>query len=193
MLSGTVAAGSAISVSRTERRRSGSTLTACLTWTMPSTSSGVRPMTGNREWPVCAGRLDDVLRRVAPLEEVHVHARRADVRCGAVAEGDAAGDELGRLVVDGALLGRSEHERAQLESASRAERSSSCGSTPNDRTMALARPFSPRIGHAITCVKRRCGSWVNRAVACGIARAMFLGMSSPMSIVTTVLTISATA
>jgi hypothetical protein len=34
---------------------------------------------------------------------------------------------------------------------------------------------------------------VNDAVACGIASAMFLGMSSPTSIVTTVLTISATA
>ena len=74
----------------------------------------------------------------------------------------------------------------------RAERSSSCGSTPNDLTTPLARPLSARIGHAIARVNRRCGSWVNDAVACGTARAMFFGMSSPTSIVTTVLATSAT-
>ena len=59
--------------------------------------------------------VDDVERGVARLQEVHAHTRRADVGGGAVAEGDAAGDEVGGLVVDGALPRRPQHERAQLE------------------------------------------------------------------------------
>jgi hypothetical protein len=59
--------------------------------------------------------------------------------------------------------------------------------------MAFAIPLSARIGHAMALVNQRCGSWVIDAVTCGSARAMFLGMSSPTSIVTIVLTARATA
>ncbi len=70
----------------------------------------------------------------------------------------------------------------------RAERSSSCGSTPSLRTIALADPLSTRIGRRIAPVNGRIGSWVARAVAIGRAMARFLGTSSPNTIVSTVLT-----
>ena len=64
--------------------------------------------------PGLAGRLDDVERGVAGVEEVHADPGRADVGGGAVTERDAARHEVGRLVVDGTLAGGAQHERAQL-------------------------------------------------------------------------------
>ena len=68
----------------------------------------------------------------------------------------------------------------------RAERSSSCGSTPSRRTSALAEPLSSVIGPAIAAVKNRIGAWVARAVPSGRAIARFFGTSSPKTIVTRV-------
>ena len=104
MLSGTVVAGSAISVSRTDAPPV--RLDAHRLLDVHDAERRRRGPADDREPRVTglAGRLDDVLRGVASLEEVHVHPRRADVGRGAVAERDAAGDQLGGLVVDGALL-----------------------------------------------------------------------------------------
>ena len=75
----------------------------------------------------------------------------------------------------------------------RAERSSSCGSTPSRRTSALAEPLSSRISQPLAAVKPRWKPCVARAVSIGRAIAKFLGTSSPKSIVSTVLRISAMA
>ena len=80
-------------------------------------------------------------------------------------------------------------ERCTSEASSwelRAERSSSCGSMPRRRTIALAEPLSTRIGPRHERVKPRMKPWVARAVASGRAMAMFLGTISPKIIVTTV-------
>ena len=61
------------------------------------------------------GRLDDVVRGVAAFEEVHADPRGAYVRSGAVAERDAAGDQIGRLVVELTLDGGPQDQRAQLD------------------------------------------------------------------------------
>ena len=68
----------------------------------------------------------------------------------------------------------------------RAERSSSCGSMPRRRTIALADPLSARMGPRVRAVKPRMKPWVLRAVWSGRAMAMFLGTISPKIIVTTV-------
>ena len=71
----------------------------------------------------------------------------------------------------------------------RAERSSSWGSIPRRRTIALAEPLSTRIGPRITAVKRRWKPCVARAVSIGRAIARFLGTSSAKIIVTSELTV----
>ena len=57
----------------------------------------------------------------------------------------------------------------------RADRSSSCGSMPSRRTIALAEPLRIRIGRRITAVKMRWKPWVARAVSIGLAIARFFG------------------
>ena len=80
-------------------------------------------------------------------------------------------------------------ERCTSEASSwelRAERSSSWGSMPRRRTIALAEPLSTRIGRLVSAVKPRMKPCVVRAVCSGRAMAMFLGTISPKIIVTTV-------
>ena len=80
-------------------------------------------------------------------------------------------------------------ERAISEASSvdeRADRSSSCGSMPRARTMALAEPLSSLIGQVFTVVKKRMKPCVARAVSIGLAIARFLGTSSPKIIVSVV-------
>ncbi len=157
MLSGTVVAGSVISVSRTERRRSGSTPTACLTCTMPSTSSGVRPMTGNREWPVsraasmtsCA--VSRPSRNRTCTRGVRTSAAVRSPKAMLRATSSAVSSSMAPFWAD-----RSTSDRSSI--GERAERSSSCGSTPTQRRMALAVPLSARMGHAIARVNHRWGS-----------------------------------
>ena len=72
----------------------------------------------------------------------------------------------------------------------RAERSSSCGSIPSRRTIALAEPLSSRIGSRITAVNMRWKPWVARAVSIGRAIARFLGTSSANTMVTSELIVS---
>ncbi|SLI58866.1 Uncharacterised protein [Mycobacteroides abscessus subsp. abscessus] len=61
----------------------------------------------------------------------------------------------------------------------RAERSSSAGSTPSLRTTQFAVPLRKWIIHLNTTEKPTIGPAVARAVASGLAMAMFLGTSSP--------------
>ena len=65
----------------------------------------------------------------------------------------------------------------------RADRSSSCGSSPRRRTTALAEPLSTRIGSRVAAVNARMTRWVARAVCIGLAMARFFGTSSPKIIV----------
>ena len=76
-----------------------------------------------------------------------------------------------------------------LGSGSKADRalaSSSVGSTPRSRTVALAEPFSMRMMCAVVAVNPRWKPATVRAVARGRAIARFLGTSSPTTIVTAV-------
>ncbi len=73
-------------------------------------------------------------------------------------------------------------ERAISEASSvdeRADRSSSWGSMPSERTIAFAEPFSNRIGQVLSVVNARMKPWVARAVSIGLAMARFFGTSSP--------------
>ena len=72
----------------------------------------------------------------------------------------------------------------------RADRSSSCGSMPSRRTIALADPLSRRIGSRMIAVNMRWKPWVARAVSIGRAIARFLGTSSANTMVTSELTVS---
>ena len=84
---------------------------------------------------------------------MRAHPRGHDLAGGAGAELHRALHELGGVGVEGA---RRSAERAISEASSvehRAERSSSCGSIPSRRTIALAEPLSSRIGPRITAVK----------------------------------------
>ena len=64
----------------------------------------------------------------------------------------------------------------------RAERSSSAGSTPSLRTMALAKALSAPISQRKACAKPLCSQTTARAVRSGSAMARFLGTSSPNTI-----------
>ena len=61
----------------------------------------------------------------------------------------------------------------------RAERSSSAGSTPSLRTMALAMALSALISQRNACANPLCSQTTARAVRSGSAIARFLGTSSP--------------
>src|SRR5437763_3943599 len=78
-------------------------------------------------------------------------------------------------------------------SGDRALASSSCGSTPNERTMRFAEPFKTLINQVKTCENVRCGRAVARAIGIGRASAAFFGTSSPKSIENRVATTSAPA
>ncbi len=75
----------------------------------------------------------------------------------------------------------------------RADRSSSWGSMPRRRTIALAEPLSTRIGPRMRAVNRRWNPCVARAVSMGRAIARFFGTSSAKIMVTSELTVRPTA
>ncbi len=64
--------------------------------------------------PGRAHGVDEVLRGVAPVEEVDPDARGPDVRGGAVTEGDRARDEIGGVAAERPLVRRALDERAEL-------------------------------------------------------------------------------
>ena len=85
-------------------------------------------------------------------------------------------------------------ERRTSESSStaeRADRSSSCGSTPISLSTPLAVPFSTKISGLNSMVEIRIGVMTVFAVSSGSAIAMFFGTSSPNTIDSTVATDSA--
>ena len=76
------------------------------------------------------------------------HPRRHDLAGGAGAELHRALHQLGGVGVEGALVGGALRSSEASSVELRAERSSSCGSMPRRRTIALAEPLSSRIGPA---------------------------------------------
>ena len=147
-------------------------------------------MTGKREWPVV--RAASMTEAADSRPSRNVTLTRGVRTSAAVRSPNVMLRATNRAVSSSIAPSCAERSTSDRSSrGERAERSSSCGSTPQERRMALAVPFSERIGHAIAVVNSRCGSWVQRAVAIGTASAMFLGISSPISIVAKVLIVSA--
>ena len=160
------------------------TATACLTWTVPTTVSSASS-TGKREWPVWRARSMTEETR-SPSSTVVVRTRGVmispAVRVPNSTERSTSSAVSASRVPWSAERCTSEASSCEL----RAERSSSCGSMPRRRTIALAEPLRARIGPLLSAVKPRMKPCVVRAVSSGRAMAMFLGTISPKIIVTTV-------
>jgi hypothetical protein len=155
--------------------------TACLTCTVPTTSSS-SSSTGNREWPVWPGQLDDRERTVGGLEAVHPHP--GVMISPAVREPNSTERSISSAVSASRVPWSAERWISEASSAElRAERSSSCGSMPSRRTTALAEPLSSRIGRRIDRGEAALEALRGARVSSGLASARFLGTSSPKIIV----------
>ena len=159
--------------------------TACLTWTVPATTSSAS-RTGNRLCPVWrASSITALARSVA--SSVCVRTRGVMIS-PAVRAPNSTDFSISSAVSTSRVPWSAEREIRLASSVDeRAERSSSWGSMPRRRTTALAAPLSTLIGQALAKVKARWNPCVARAVSIGRAMARFLGTSSPKMIVRNVL------
>ncbi len=148
---------------------------------MSSTSS-----TGKREWPVLrAISITLIARSVASRLVVRT---RGVMISPAVRVPNSTDRSISSAVSASRVPCSPECEMRLASSVElRADRSSSCGSIPRRRTMALALPLRMRIGRALAVVNVRMKRWVARAVSIGFAIAKFLGTSSPNTTVSAVL------
>ena len=159
--------------------------TAFFTCTVPTTVSP-SSRTGKRECPV--SRASSITARARSFSS-RLRVRTRGVMISPVVRAPNSTDRSISSAVSGSRVPTSaEREISEASSVElRADRSSSCGSSPNRRTAALAEPLRNRIGYLLSAVNQRIGNWVTLAVAIGRATARFFGTSSPKSMVRNVL------
>ena len=155
--------------------------TAFLTCTVPTTVSSASS-TGNRECPV--ERASSITCRArSPSSSESVRTRGVMIS-PAVRVPNSTERSISSAVSASSVPTDAEREINEASSVElRAERSSSCGSSPSLRMKAFAEPFRSRMGTRMAAVKPRMKRWVARAVCMGLAMARFLGTSSPKIIV----------
>ena len=174
----------------TSPRRPGSTATTCLTCTIPTTSSWSAPSTGKREWPVA--RVSSTTRRTGSSADT-VSTRTRGVRTSSARRRPNSRERASRAAVPAGSVPFSADRCTSDVSSSgeRAEASSSCGWTPIHRSARFADRLRSTITGFVARVNPRWNPCTDRAVGSGLARARFLGTSSPNTIVTAVARISA--
>ena len=149
------------------------------------TSSESSPDTGNRECPVSAAAT-----RTASAVSVaftnRTRTRGVSTSSAVLPENEI--DRASRPAVGFSSVPCAAERRTSESSstAERAERSSSCGSTPISFSTALAVPFSTTISGLNSMVEIRIGVMTVFAVSSGSAIAMFFGTSSPNTMDSTV-------
>ncbi len=181
--SGTMIGRATRCLTRVVARSASGSATAFLTWTVPTTFSSASS-TGNRECPVARVSSRTTLARSLASR---LCVRTRGVMISPAVRVPNSTDRSISSAVSTSRVPRSA-ERWMSEASSvelRADRSSSCGSTPRRRTAAFADPLSSRIGSRIAAVNPRWKRWVARATPIGLASARFFGTSSPKIIVRT--------
>ena len=174
----------------TSPRRSGGMRTACLTWTMPTTSSARSPRTGKRENPVeRASSMTLITGSVARMASIRVRG----VMISSARRSPNASDRCSSVAVSGASVPCcAERPTSDISSSGeRADASSSWGSMPIRRRIPFADSLKSAIAGRFTVVNPRMNPWTALAVCSGSATARFWGTSSPRTIVTAVARISA--
>ena len=162
--------------------------TACLTWTVPITTSSWSS-TGKREWPVW--RASSITAQARSLASRLIVRTRGVMISPAVRVPNSTDRSISSAVSASSVPSSADREISEASSVDdRADRSSSWGSIPRRRTIALADPLRTRMGPRITAVKRRWKPCVARAVSIGRAMAKFFGTSSAKIIVTRELIVS---
>ncbi len=191
MVSGTRSASVMRAPTGTSGRFSRGTATACLTCTMPTTSSASSSMTGNR--------LNPVFRARARTASADSDTRMVDRRGRGVMTSPASSSEnemvRSRSVAVSCSREPSDAERRSSDvssSALRAPESSSCGSMPIARRTAFAVPLRTATAGLNTVVNAICSGTTIFAVCSGSASAKFFGTSSPRIIESSVAMTSAT-
>ena len=118
--------------------------TACLTCTVPTTVSSWSS-TGNREWPV--SRASSMTAQARSLASRLTVRTRGVMISPAVRVPNSTERSISSAVSGSRVPSSAEREISEASSVDdRAERSSSWGSIPSRRTIALAEPLSTRIG-----------------------------------------------
>ena len=120
--------------------------TACLTCTVPTTVSSWSS-TGKRECPV--SRASSMIDQARSLVSRLIVRTRGVMISPAVRLPNSTERSISSAVSGSSVPSSAEREMREASSVDeRAERSSSCGSIPSRRTIALAEPLSSRIGQA---------------------------------------------
>ena len=164
--------------------------TARLRCTSPTTSSESSPDTGNRECPVSTAAATSIASAASVALTNRTRTRGVSTSSAVLPENEI--DRASRPAVGCSRVPCAADRRTSESSstADRADRSSSCGSTPIIRSTAFAVPLSTTISGLNSIVDTRIGVTTILAVSSGSAMAMFLGTSSPNTIDSTVATIS---
>ena len=181
MVSGTRSASDWSAETGTSARFSRGTATACLTCTMPTTSSMFSSMTGNRENPVRRAR--SMTSSAVSVREMLATRGRGVMTSCAVWSAKASVRARSVAVSLSRLPSLAERRTSEVSSSAvRAPESSSLGSMPTSRRIAFAVLFSSVTAGRKIAVNTTWKGMTTLPIARGRDSARFFGTSSPMII-----------